>query len=73
MDNFDVVKKLIGPIEPIGCSNIDSQRFENLKAMTELVGKILIEINIVASYKDRVEHSLNKAGKFASEFLSEIA
>ena len=42
MEVYDVVKKLIGPIEPVGESHTDEKRFENLKALTELVDSLLI-------------------------------
>ncbi len=33
MNNFDVVKKLIGEVRPVGETNTDNARFENLKAL----------------------------------------
>ena len=41
MTNTDVVKKLIGKINPIGETNTDNERFENLKAMCELVNNLI--------------------------------
>ena len=72
MEVYDVVKKLIGEIEPIGDSSVDEKRFENLKAMTELVDKLLTDIDGVASYKYRHEYSLKRAGVFANNFLDKI-
>ena len=48
MTNTDVVKKLIGNVQPYGASHIDEQRFENLKAMCELVGDLMEEIKDAA-------------------------
>lgn len=31
IDTYEVVKKIIGKIEPLGETNIDNDRFENLK------------------------------------------
>ena len=71
MTPYEVVKKLIGEIKPIGETNEDDRRFRNLQEMTELVRNLLLDIDNVSAYKDRIEYSLNKAGKFASEFFDE--
>lgn len=73
MNVYDVVIKLIGPIEPIGETNTDNNRFENLKAMTELVDELLTDIDtVVYLNKDRSEYSRKRAGQFASEFYKKI-
>ncbi len=72
MDLYEVVKKLIGEVNPIGETNEDEKRYENLKVMTGLVDKLLTDINDVVSYKDRQEWSLKKAGTFANLFLDKI-
>lgn len=70
MTLHEVVQKMIGPIRPVGDSNIDRERFENLKQLTELVDKLVTDIDDVAYYfKDRQEHSLKQASDFASNFL----
>jgi len=67
----DVVNKIIGEINPVGEHYEDEKRFENLKEMCELVNELVSQIDDVATLNDgRVEHSRNRAGKFASEFLS---
>ena len=68
----DVVRELVGPIKPVGESNTDERRFENLKAMTELVDALLTDIDSVATNKGRAEGSMNKAGQFASDFQDQI-
>lgn len=71
MTNTDVVKKLVGNIQPEGATHIDTQRFENLKSMCELVNDLVTEIDKVAhDNKDRHEYSMKKAGDYASCFLS---
>lgn len=73
MTNYDVVKKLVGEINPIGESNTDRQRLENLKAMTELVEKLLADIDDLAyNYKNRKESSVEIACEFANKFLDKI-
>ena len=72
MEYYEIVKKLIGPIDPIGETNEDNDRYENLKEVTDLVDKLLFDIVQVALQKDRGEYSISRAGKFADEFLKEI-
>ena len=40
MTNYDVVKKLIGEVRPVGETNEDNRRLENLKALCELMDEI---------------------------------
>lgn len=72
MEILDVVRKLVGEIEPVGDSREDEKRFESLKVMTKLVDDLLTDIDRVSCDKDRYEASRNKAGKYASDFLDRI-
>ena len=72
MELIDVVNKLIGPITPMGDSNIDSTRFENLKATTELIEQLVNDVTWVAGYQDQPEHSVKRAGKFAAASLDSL-
>jgi len=72
MEIYDVVKKLIGPINPVGETNEDNRRFEYLKTTTNLVYKLVFDIDAVASHKDRIAYSINRAGQFADNFLTEL-
>ena len=69
MEIIDIVKKLIGPIEPVGASHIDPKRQDNLKKMIELSWKIIAEIMEVSKEKDRQEYSIKVIGKEANMFL----
>jgi len=72
MDFHEIVKKLIGEINPVGETNTDNARFENLKAMTELVDELLSDIYRVTQGNNRHEYSINRAGQFAASFLDEM-
>lgn len=72
MDIHGVVKKLVGSIRPIGETNADNIRFENLKVMTELVDSLLFDISYVAKEKDQPEFSVQRAGKYADKFFKEL-
>lgn len=72
MDMHEVVAKLVGEIGPVGEAREDDERFENLKVMTELVDKLLTDIDRVIPNKRRVEFSMKRAGVFADEFFTQI-
>ena len=72
MELIDVVYKLTGPIHPIGSSEEDSRRFENLKVVIKLVDQLLFDINGVATCANNHQASMSKAGKQAQEFLIEV-
>ncbi len=70
MNYTEIVKKLIGNITPYGATHIDDIRFENLKAMCELVNDLVYEIDSTASYRNRQEHSMKEMGEYAKNFLT---
>jgi hypothetical protein len=72
MELIDIVRKLVGPINPIGETNDDNNRFENLRVMTVLVDKLIADIDVVASKKDRCEYSIQRAGKYATKFMDDL-
>lgn len=71
MTHVEIIQKLIGPINPVGETNADNQRFENLKAMCELVNELVSNIDDVG-YKNRnaYEFSVKRAAEYASNFLT---
>ena len=70
MTIHEIVMKLIGDIAPAGESCGDEKRFENLKALTELVDLLVSAIEEVShDYKDSQEYSVKRAGEFAHKFL----
>ncbi len=73
INHTDIVKKLIGGIDPIGKSEIDSERFENLKDMCNLVSNLVSEIyKVYYENKDRHEASIKKAAQYADNFLGTV-
>ena len=74
MENIDVVKKLIGNINPVGETNTDNERFENLKEMCDLIEKLTEE---VADMADRNRHShefsVKRSVNFAYEFMKNLS
>lgn len=73
MNYYDIVKKLVGNITPVGDTNIDKERFENLKNMVDLVDKLLTDIDYVAfTNLNKQEYSMGKAGSLANDFLNRL-
>ena len=73
MTNYDVVKKLIGAINPVGETNTDNARFENLKAMCELMDQIDTALNDLAwDYRNDHQDSVKRAVNYAQGFLNKI-
>ena len=72
MTNYDVVKKLIGQIDPVGETHTDEKRFRNLTETIDLVDKLLFDLHQVAQNETRHEHSMSKAGKEAADFLKDV-
>lgn len=73
MELVDVVRKLVGPIDPVGETHTDAERFKNILAMTVLVDMLLGDLNDVSRHLISHEHSKNKAGKYARDFLKNIS
>lgn len=66
-----VIDKLVGGIKPQGETNIDNERFENLKTLTEVLEHYHRELYDVSYYKKRQEYSIKRAGEFADTFITE--
>ena len=67
----EVVMKLVGKITPIGKSEVDEERLENLKMLCDLVDKLVTKIDEVGyDNKDRYEASMRRAGEFAYNFIT---
>lgn len=73
MNNYEIVNKLIGKINPIGETTTDEERFENLKNYCELAAKMLSDINYIASsYKDSPRFSEKRAAEYAIRFQKTV-
>ena len=72
MTTYDFVKKILGDINPVGETREDERRFKNLKETTELVDKLLTDIDALLEYKSRPEYSIKKAVEYVNNFLNTI-
>ena len=70
LDVYQVVKKLIGCIEPLGETNEDNRRYENLVEMCNLIENLVEDIKEVRlEYKNDQEYSIKRAVNCANDFL----
>jgi hypothetical protein len=73
MNHHEIVKKLIGRINPVGETNMDNERFKNLKELTALVENLITDIDDMAfNNRDAHEFSVKRAATYATEFLDRI-
>lgn len=73
MDEYEVVCKLIGPIDPVGDVHKDSERLVNLKKFVLLADKMLGKIDSVAyGHNDYHLHSCNEIRIYCREYLDRI-
>jgi hypothetical protein len=73
MTVYDVVKKLIGPIGPIGDSREDMTRCNNLIDTLALVDALLEDIIAVSRARNLPMPSMQTAGKHAFDWCKETA
>lgn len=73
MTLYDATMRLIGPTEPVGCSNEDARRLKNVQELLELTDRLLGQIERIARNADSNEASVRKIGTEALEFLQGVA
>ena len=72
MELYEVVMKLVGPVQPIGSHGEDMARLENIRNLTELIDRLLYEVDAAAKYAARSEASMAAIGIHALNFLTEV-
>ena len=72
MEIYEIVAKLVGKINPVGETNTDNERFENLKVMCDLVEKLIVDIDTVGySNRNAYEFSKKRAAEYSEKFITE--
>ena len=66
---LEVIRTLIGNIEPIGETREDDKRFENLKNLTFVIERLLYDVDGIIPNKRRIESSMKRAGEYADKFF----
>lgn len=69
----DILMKLVGEIEPIGETQTDSKRYENLMLLQNTVDYLIYEMCEVSKCSKHGEYSMSRAGKAATGWLKEKA
>ena len=70
---YELVRELLGPINPVADSAVDRERLENLKATTELSEALLRDIDEVSMCGEgRHEASVKEASKCASDYFDQL-
>ena len=72
MELYDVVMKLVGPVEAVGETNADAERLANLKELAALIDRLLYKISDASTAAGRSEASMRAIGRYAKNFLQDI-
>lgn len=72
MSISDILGKLFGKIVPVGETNQDNIRYENIQNYYEALCYIVSTLRIASQYKDRQEYSMQKIGKECFDILREF-
>jgi len=74
MTNYDVVKKIIGPVRPLGDASKDYEILDNLKKLCELHQEIHLAIEaVVYDFKDNQQGSIKACCEYASKYLDSLS
>jgi hypothetical protein len=68
----EVIKELVGPIDPVGDSSVDVHRYQNLLTIQRVVEWCIEEIREVAKNAGSHEASVNQIGATATKFIKSI-
>ena len=69
MSTEEIIKKLFGEIRPVGETNTDHERYNNLSNYEQVLILVTNELINCAEDKDDVRYSVNKIGKRAFNIL----
>ena len=73
IDVYEIVKKLIGPIRPIGETHTDDIRIENLHQMMSLAETLIADISSLRGYRANYQYSMKRSADQADKFLKNLA
>lgn len=66
----DLIMRLNGEIEPIGETNTDNHRYDNLTRLQNVLDLLMIEMSDICLYCNRPEYSMSKSGKQALSWFT---
>lgn len=72
MEIDEIVMKLIGPVDPVGETNEDEKRMDNLNVLINLVDDLLYNVYKVSKERNRTEHSIKEMGCRAYGYIDSV-
>ncbi len=73
MTIHEILRKLIGKIKPIGETNTDNIRYENLNIQLKLMKELNSEIiSIAYELRNRQEFSISRSVKLCNKYLDDL-
>jgi hypothetical protein len=69
IDLIEVVRRLTGPILPVGETHEDAARLGNLESVIHLVDRLICDLEDAAVNADRREASMRAIGQRAQSYL----
>lgn len=72
MSISEILKKLLGEIEPYGDTTIDDKRYLNIQNYYEALCFIVSKLKASAELKDRKEHSIKEIARECQDILQEF-
>ena len=73
MTHAEIIRKLIGPLPPRGCSSTDAERLKNLHSLSVVIHELVEEVNYLTRYADSDEASARAIGTKAESIRDSIA
>ena len=71
MELREIVLRLTGPVTPVGETNTDNTRFDNLKTLCSLTNELISVIDSVAyDNRNAYEFSVKRAAEYASKTIT---
>ena len=70
--NLYVTKKILGNIDPVGETNEDEKRLENLEETIQLVDRLIYDIFQVSLNKNSQYHSVKISSERAYKYLKSL-
>lgn len=71
LNTFELVMKLVGPVQPLGESHTDEVRLANLMELVSVTSFLLGEIKRVSEVRDS-HSSVKEAAVYATKYLASL-
>lgn len=69
MNHTEIINKLVGHIHPVGETNEDAKRYQNLLDHIKLVDELIMQLVEVSECEKRHEASIKRSGIEANKFI----